>query len=85
MSGDTSCCTMTINCTLLCCAMLYCTCFVCLMTFCYFSNILIKKFMFQVQVHGILENPFFYRGIEIGIENRVILLALAPTTEFLVS
>ena len=41
--------------------------------------------MFQVQVHGILENPFFfYHGIEIGIENRVILLVSAPTTEFLV-
>ena len=51
------------------------------------SNILVKKFMFQVQVHGIMENPsfFFYRGIEIGIENRVILLVLVPTTEFLVS
>ena len=37
------------------------------------------------QVHGILENPFFfYLGVEIGIENRGILLVLAPTTEFLV-
>ena len=26
VSGDTSCCTMSINCTLLCCCMLYCTC-----------------------------------------------------------
>ena len=50
------------------------------------SNILIKKFKFQVLVHGIMENPFFFsRGIEIGIENRVILLVLVPTTEFLVS
>ena len=31
-----------------------------------------------------LRKSFFYRGIEIGIENRVILLLLAPTTEFLV-
>ena len=28
---------------------------------------------------------FFYRGIEIDIENRVILLVLATTTELLVS
>ena len=40
--------------------------------------------MFQVQVHG-KSFFFFYRGIEIGIENRVILLVLVPTTEFLVS
>ena len=40
--------------------------------------------MFQIQVHGILEPPLFYRGIEIGIDNRVILLVLAPTV-FLVS
>ena len=60
MSGDTSCCTMTIHFTLLCCD--------------------------YVLVHGIMENPFFFFcGIEIGIENRVILLVLVPTTEFLVS
>ena len=47
------------------------------------SNILIKKLKFQVLVHGI--SSFFFRGIEIGIENRVILLVLVPTTEFLVS
>ena len=37
------------------------------------------------QVHGILENHFSPCGIEIGIENRVILLVLARTIEFLVS
>ena len=39
--------------------------------------------MFQFQVHVILEKDF-YRGIEIGIENHVILLVLALTTEFFV-
>lgn len=41
--------------------------------------------MFQIQVRGILENPFFsfLPCIEIGIEDRVILLVLSPTTKFL--
>src|SRR4029434_4922936 len=55
VSGDTSCCTMTIHFTLLCCILhMFCMSYDILL-----SNILIKKFKFQVLVHGIMENPFF--------------------------
>ena len=51
-------------------------------------DILLFFYYFNKEVHvshSNTWNPFFYRGIEIGIENRVVLLVLASTTEFLVS
>ena len=36
------------------------------------SNILVKKFMFQVQVHGIMENPFFFTVVS-KLASRIVL------------
>src|SRR4029434_3174897 len=75
VSGDTSCCTMTIHFTLLCCDMLYCTCFVCLMTFQIF-----KYFNKEVHVsssstwnHGKSFLFFFFFFVVSKLASRIVL------------